>query len=174
MYTKYCLLPVYKHLPYFHGHLFIYCRRHTLYQCGDLDKFTETVITKVESLPVEKVADVLNGFLERYGSSEVGYHSDLFGWSSLLNGLFFFLQSSLYSALSPPLVWTFTDHTNVTVTSTLSYRGDFKIMDASNKVEVSVIQNLYEACERILELISEKKHKRIIYCWILWGMFWCA
>ena len=56
----------------------VYYRRHTLYQCGDLDKFIETVLGRVESLPVEKVAEVLNEFLKRYGSNEVAYH---FQWS---------------------------------------------------------------------------------------------
>ena len=72
----------------FHGQLFIYCRRHTLYQCGELDKFIETVIGRVESLPVEKVAKVLNEFLKRYGSIEVAYHfqwSYFFRWSSFLD-----------------------------------------------------------------------------------------
>ena len=49
----------------------VYYRRHTLYQCGDLDKFIETVLGRVESLPVEKVAEVLNGFLEQYGCDEL-------------------------------------------------------------------------------------------------------
>ena len=48
----------------------VYYRRHTLYQCGDLDKFIETVLGRVESLPVEKVAEVLNGFLEQYGCDD--------------------------------------------------------------------------------------------------------
>ena len=51
--------------------LIVYYRRHTLYQCGDLDKFIETVLGRVESLPVEKVAEVLNGFLEQYGCDEL-------------------------------------------------------------------------------------------------------
>ena len=49
----------------------VYYRRHTLYQCGDLDKFIETVLGRVESLPVEKVAEVLNGFLEQYGCDDL-------------------------------------------------------------------------------------------------------
>ena len=47
--------------------MIIYYRRHTVYQCGDLDKFIETVLGRVESLPVERVAEVLNGFFEQYG-----------------------------------------------------------------------------------------------------------
>ena len=43
-----------------------YYRRPYVYQCGDLDKLMNTVLEKVESLPVERVAEVLNGFLERY------------------------------------------------------------------------------------------------------------
>ena len=67
---------------------FIYYRRHTLYQCGELDKFIETVIGRVESIPVEKVAEVLNEFLRRYESIEVAYHfqwSYFFRWSSFLD-----------------------------------------------------------------------------------------
>ena len=51
--------------------MIVYYRRHTLYQCGDLDKFIETVLGRVESLPVEKVAEVLNGFLEQYGCDDL-------------------------------------------------------------------------------------------------------
>lgn len=47
--------------------LIVYYRRHTVYQCGELDKFIETVLGRVESLPVERVAEVLNGFFEQYG-----------------------------------------------------------------------------------------------------------
>lgn len=43
------------------------CRNHDVYQCGDLDKFIETVMEKVESLQAKKIAEVLNGFLEQYG-----------------------------------------------------------------------------------------------------------
>lgn len=47
---------------YFH----CYCRRPYVYYCGDLDKLIDTVLEKVESLPVEMVVKVLNGFLEQY------------------------------------------------------------------------------------------------------------
>ena len=47
--------------------MIFYYRRHTVYQCGDLDKFIETVLGRVESLTVERVAEVLNGFFEQYG-----------------------------------------------------------------------------------------------------------
>ena len=43
-----------------------YCRRPYVYYCGDLDKLIDTVLEKVESLPVETVVKVLNGFLEQY------------------------------------------------------------------------------------------------------------
>ena len=55
------------------GKWFYYCRRRNVYQCGELDKFIETVLEKVESLPVERVAEVLNGFLEQYGSSTLTF-----------------------------------------------------------------------------------------------------
>ena len=38
---------------------------------------------------------------------------------------------------------------------------------------VSTFHSLSEACERILVLRFEKKHKRNIYCWIVWSML-CA
>jgi len=41
-----------------------YCRKHEVDQCGDLEKFIETVMEKVESLPTAKIAEVLNGFLK--------------------------------------------------------------------------------------------------------------
>ena len=44
---------------------YYYYRRPYVYQCGDLDKLTNTVLEKVESLTVERVVEVLNGFLER-------------------------------------------------------------------------------------------------------------
>ena len=43
------------------------CRNHDVYHCGDLDKFIETVMEKVESLPAKKIAKVLNGFIQQYG-----------------------------------------------------------------------------------------------------------
>ena len=43
------------------------CRNRDVYQCGDLDKFIETVMERVESLPAKKIAEVLNGFLQQYG-----------------------------------------------------------------------------------------------------------
>jgi len=42
-----------------------YCRKHEVYQCGDLEKFIETVVEKVESLPAAKIAEALNGFLQQ-------------------------------------------------------------------------------------------------------------
>ena len=42
------------------------CRNQDVYQCGDLDKFIETVTEKVESLPAKRIAEVLNGFLQKY------------------------------------------------------------------------------------------------------------
>ena len=45
--------------------IFCYCRKREVYQCGDLDKFVETVTEKVESLPATKIAEALNGFLEQ-------------------------------------------------------------------------------------------------------------
>ena len=41
------------------------CRNHDVYQCGDLEKFYETVTERVESLAAEKIAKVLNGFLQQ-------------------------------------------------------------------------------------------------------------
>ena len=53
------------------------CRNRDVYQCGDLDKFIETVMERVESLPAKKIAEVLNGFIEQYGikifSVSLGY-----------------------------------------------------------------------------------------------------
>ena len=43
------------------------CRNPDVYQCGDLDKFVETVMERVESLPAKQIAEVLNGFLQQYG-----------------------------------------------------------------------------------------------------------
>lgn len=40
-------------------------RNREVYQCGDLDKFIETVMEKVESLLTIKIAEALNGFLEQ-------------------------------------------------------------------------------------------------------------
>ena len=49
-------------------------------------------------------------------------------------------------------------------------RGDFKMMDDSDETtNISTFQNLYEACEHILVLKSDKKQKRNVYCWILWS-----
>ena len=56
-----------------------YYRRPYVYQCGDLDKLINTVLEKVESLPVERVVEVLNGFLERYVPQVL-----VQSWSSLL------------------------------------------------------------------------------------------
>ena len=39
-------------------------RKREVYQCGDLQKFIDTVTEKVESLPKEMVTEALNGFLE--------------------------------------------------------------------------------------------------------------
>ena len=51
-------------------------------------------------------------------------------------------------------------------------RGDFKMMDDSDRTtNVSTFQNLFEACERILVLKSDKKQKRNMYCWILWSAY---
>ena len=41
------------------------CRNYDVYQCGDLEKFYVTVTERVESLPAEKIAKVLNGFLQQ-------------------------------------------------------------------------------------------------------------
>ena len=43
------------------------CRNQDVYQCGELDKFIETVTEKVESLPAKKIAEVVDGFLQQYG-----------------------------------------------------------------------------------------------------------
>ena len=48
-----------------------YYRRRDVYQCGELEKFNETVLERMELLPVERVAEVLNGFLEQYGFSSI-------------------------------------------------------------------------------------------------------
>lgn len=48
-----------------------YNRRRDVYQCGELEKFHETVLERMELLPVERVAEILNGFLEQYGFSVI-------------------------------------------------------------------------------------------------------
>ena len=48
------------------------CRNYDVYRCGDLDRFIETVMEKVESIPDKKFAEVLNGFLEQYGVKFLG------------------------------------------------------------------------------------------------------
>ena len=48
------------------------CRNQDVYQCGDLDKFIETVMERVESLQAKKIAEVLNGFLQQYGIKIIG------------------------------------------------------------------------------------------------------
>jgi len=40
-------------------------RKRKVYQCGDLEKFIDTVTEKVESLPEEMVTEVLDGFLKQ-------------------------------------------------------------------------------------------------------------
>jgi len=56
-----CLSGTKEYYFWFYG----YCRKHEAYHCGDLEKFIETVMEKVESLPAVKIADVLNGFLQQ-------------------------------------------------------------------------------------------------------------
>ena len=43
--------------------------------------------------------------------------------------------------------------------------------DSDRTTNVSTFQNLFEACERILVLKSDKKQKRNMYCWILWSAY---
>jgi len=55
-----CLSGTIEYYFWFYG----YCRKHEVDQCGDLEKFIETIMEKVESLPTAKIAEVLNGFLK--------------------------------------------------------------------------------------------------------------
>ena len=45
------------------------------------------------------------------------------------------------------------------------YRGDFESMDGHGLT----FPQLYAACEQILVLRFDKKHKRYLYCRILWS-----
>ena len=50
------------------------------------------------------------------------------------------------------------------------YRGDFDIMDDhDHTANVSTFHQLHAACEQILLLRFDKKHKRYLYCLILWS-----
>ena len=50
------------------------------------------------------------------------------------------------------------------------YRGNFDIKDGHDRtVNVSTFHQLYAACEQILVLRFDKKHKRYLYCRILWS-----
>ena len=49
-----------------HFDVYCFCRKRDVYQCGDLEKFIDTVTEKVEFLSAKTIADVLQGFLNQY------------------------------------------------------------------------------------------------------------
>ena len=50
------------------------------------------------------------------------------------------------------------------------YRGDFEIMVGHDRTaNVRTFRQLYSACEQMVVFRFDKKHKRYLYCRILWG-----